>query len=397
LLFSSSFMCKRQASPQTGHRSHSSSTSTSDSESTSQPDVEWICSHLLPQKILWSSNPDKVKPNIDISLNSGNEVVNTWFVNSPVMSGQSCTDQWENEIKMACGYLRSATAILIVAGAGIGVDSGLPDYRGPQGFWKAYPLLQEKGLSLEEMSHPDWFDTDPKAAWGFYAHRAHLYHSATPHQGFNYLLDLVNSKNGNYFVFTSNIDSQFQKAGFDPDKIFECHGTLAYLQCTNTDCDEVWKAMPNDIPSVDDQLQAISALPLCPACGSIGRPNVSMFGDTNLTWKESRASLQRHYLLKWLRTVYGNIDSGSAPVRRSTRNKKKNSHLVILEIGCGISLHSLRMEVELLLAAKNPNMIHCIRINPTDYCIRENNIGLGLGAKEGLELIQSNLQKMSHE
>jgi hypothetical protein len=51
------------------------------------------------------------------------------------------------------------------------------------------------------------------------------------------------------------------------------------------------------------------------------------------------------------------------------------------------------MEVELLLSTQNPNLIHCIRINPTDYGIQGNNIGLGLGAKEGLELIQSHLQE----
>jgi len=348
---------------------------------------------LNPNKILWSSDPSKVKPNVDISiLSSGNKVVNTWFVHSPIVSGQSCVEKWATEVKLASEYIQSATAILIVAGAGIGVDSGLPDYRGPQGFWKAYPLLKEKGLSLESMSHPDWFITDPKAAWGFYSHRAQLYHSATPHEGFKYLLDMVNSKQGNYFVFTSNIDSQFQKAGFDHNKIYECHGTLAYLQCTNPDCDEVWEAMPDDIPLVNDQLQAISALPICPGCGAIGRPNVSMFGDTNNTWKDSRSSLQRHSLLRWLRQVYGNFDV-SIRLRRSKRNKRRD-HLVILEIGCGISLHSLRMEVELLLSNPNnsENRIHCIRLNPTDYEIRPGNIGIGLGAREALQQIIHHLK-----
>lgn len=109
------------------------------------------------------------------------------------------------------------------------MDSGLPDYRGPQGFWKAYPALQARGLSLEDMSHPQWFMQDPHAAWGFYAHRAHLYHSATPHAGFGVLRAITETKKGNYFVFTSNIDSQFQAAGFDEDRIYEAHGT-SYLR-----------------------------------------------------------------------------------------------------------------------------------------------------------------------
>jgi len=54
-------------------------------------------------------------------------------------------------IKQAAEVIQNAHAILITAGAGMGVDSGLPDFRGDQGLWKAYPPLKERGLSLPEM------------------------------------------------------------------------------------------------------------------------------------------------------------------------------------------------------------------------------------------------------
>lgn len=54
-------------------------------------------------------------------------------------------------IAQAANLIYQAKAILVIAGAGIGVDSGLPDFRGKDGFWKAYPPLKEKGLSLPEM------------------------------------------------------------------------------------------------------------------------------------------------------------------------------------------------------------------------------------------------------
>ncbi len=57
---------------------------------------------------------------------------------------------------------------MVCAGAGIGVDSGLPDFRGNQGFWRAYPPFAELGLSFVDMANPQWFASDPEFAWGFY-------------------------------------------------------------------------------------------------------------------------------------------------------------------------------------------------------------------------------------
>src|SRR5262245_65520914 len=74
--------------------------------------------------------------------------------------------------------------MLIGAGAGMGVDSGLPDFRGDQGFWKAYPPYAERGLRFVDLANPDWFENDPAMAWGFYGHRFNLYHKTAPHAGF---------------------------------------------------------------------------------------------------------------------------------------------------------------------------------------------------------------------
>ena len=55
-------------------------------------------------------------------------------------------------------WRKEMNALLIGAGAGMGVDSGLPDFRGPEGFWRAYPAF--RGRRFEEMSNPVWFDRD---------------------------------------------------------------------------------------------------------------------------------------------------------------------------------------------------------------------------------------------
>ena len=116
----------------------------------------------------------------------------------------------------------TADGLLITAGAGMGVDSGLPDFRGNQGLWQYYPALGHQRLSFEQIANPYSFYNSPRLAWGFYGHRLQLYRHTTPHQGFQLLLDLAKNLAHGYFVFTSNVDGQFQKAGFNSQRIFEC-------------------------------------------------------------------------------------------------------------------------------------------------------------------------------
>jgi NAD-dependent SIR2 family protein deacetylase len=87
--------------------------------------------------------------------------------------------------RQAADVVRAADALLIGAGAGMGVDSGLPDFRGPEGFWQAYPPF--RGRQFAELSNPHWFRADPSLAWGFFGHRLNLYRTAAPHPGFDIL------------------------------------------------------------------------------------------------------------------------------------------------------------------------------------------------------------------
>jgi NAD-dependent SIR2 family protein deacetylase len=122
----------------------------------------------------------------------------------------------------AAAALKSADALLIGAGAGMGVDSGLPDFRGPEGFWEAYPPYRKLGLNFVDLANPEWFDQDPALAWGFYGHRRNLYRQTAPHAGFQILRKWAERMRIGYFIFTSNVDGHFQKAGFPVERVMEC-------------------------------------------------------------------------------------------------------------------------------------------------------------------------------
>lgn len=141
----------------------------------------------------------------------------------------------EEHVQHAARAISEADALLIGAGAGMGVDSGLPDFRGPQGFWKAYPPYERLGLDFVSLANPRWFAEDPELAWGFYGHRMGLYRQTNPHEGFGILRRWASRLPQGGFVFTSNVDGHFQRAGFAPDRIVEVHGSFHGMQCMR-DC-----------------------------------------------------------------------------------------------------------------------------------------------------------------
>jgi len=201
-------------------------------------------------------------------------------------------------IELATQAIKEAAAIVIAAGAGMGVDSGLPDFRGNEGFWKAYPPIAKLGLSFAEMANPQWFEKNPPLAWAFYGHRLNLYRQTMPHQGFKQLLEIGNSKPKGYFVFTSNVDGQFQKAGFDEQRIEECHGSIHHFQCTLLCCGEIWSAADITVNVNLEQFKALPPLPECRYCGELARPNILMFRDWN--WIPDRTDKQSNRFQAWL-------------------------------------------------------------------------------------------------
>ena len=85
------------------------------------------------------------------------------------------TSSSQSKFQQAAQVIADADALVIAAGAGMGVDSGLPDFRGNEGFWRAYPALAKANLNFAEVASPRTFVQDPSLAWGFYGHRLDLY------------------------------------------------------------------------------------------------------------------------------------------------------------------------------------------------------------------------------
>ena len=272
-------------------------------------------------------------------------------------------------IETAAQFIESAEAIMIGAGAGMGVDSGLPDFRGAEGFWRAYPQLEELGVSFEEMANPQWFEKNPRLAWGFYGHRFELYQRTQPHSGFSFINRWINEKKLDYFIFTSNVDGHFQKGGFNSEKILECHGSLLHLQCLRNCGHPIWRTDSNLVFRINpDNLLAESPLPNCSECGSIARPNILMFSD--FQWDSNRTLNQERKYQDWLKN-------------------QKSKRLVVLEIGAGIDVPTVRLNCEEVYRMIGD---HYIRINPRESEIAyEEAVSLPMKAEEAIKAINQKI------
>lgn len=260
--------------------------------------------------------------------------------------------------------IHKADHLIFTSGAGMGVDSGLPDFRGNNGFWKAYPMLKGKGFA--HMANPQHFESNPAVGWGFYGHRLNLYRETTPHNGFNILRKWAEDKDNNYFCYTSNVDGAFQKAGLS--RVVECHGSIHHLQNMESRYGhrrgKIISADPFEV-TVDENLMAQGKLPRNEV-GELLRPNILMFGDWG--WDSSRTDKQHERMMRWLDNV-------------------RLSRTVVIEVGAGTSIPSVRMTSRHL----QERGATLVRINPREP--QGGDFSLPMGGLEALEKIDEAYSK----
>lgn len=256
----------------------------------------------------------------------------------------------------AAAAIRGADALLITAGAGIGADSGLATFRGKGGFWSEKDFMR--------LANPQAFVADPRAALGFYGYRLNSYRNTAPHAGFGILKSWADKMPQGHFVYTSNVDAHFEKAGFDPSKVVACHGTIHQWQCTSCTSPALYSA-PERV-EVDAAMNWVGPLPLCP-CGAVLRPNILMFGDA--MWNASPTLAQDKVCNDWIQAL------------------PSKTKMVVVEIGAGTAVPSVRMFSAMWKAAGAT----MIRINVAEAYGAD--IRIEASALEALTHINSALKK----
>ena len=150
--------------------------------------------------------------------------------------------------------LRQAEKIVFVTGAGISQESGIPTFRGKDGFWRKYDPMKLATIYA--------FYEDPKLVWEWYEERRKNILDASPNPGHRSIAEL--EKHKQVSVLTQNIDGLHQRAG--SSHVYELHGSIITIKCTVCDFK-------------DNITSGFSSLPPLCKCGNILRPDVVWFGE----------------------------------------------------------------------------------------------------------------------
>jgi NAD-dependent deacetylase len=171
----------------------------------------------------------------------------------------------EAAVSTVRGWIRAAERIVVLTGAGISTDSGIPDFRGPQGLWTRNPAAEKLATLQHYLADPEvrrraWQARLESAAW-----------RAEPNAGHRALVDI--ERNGNlHTLITQNVDGLHQRAGSSPERVVEIHGTIHEVVCL---------ACGDRAPmeSALERVRAGEEDPPCRRCGGILKSATISFGQ----------------------------------------------------------------------------------------------------------------------
>ena len=204
------------------------------------------------------------------------------------------------------GWIDGSTHVVALTGAGISTESGIPDFRGPQGLWTKNPKAERLSNIHHYMSDPEvrilsWQSRLEHPAW-----------SAKPNAGHLALVEL--ERRGKlHSLITQNIDGLHQRAGSSPDKVIEVHGTMREAMCMQC----AWRG---PMQAVLERVRAGEADPPCQRCGGILKSATISFGQPLVPHVIDRA-MQAAQAADLLRAIGTSLQlypvAGAVPVAKS--------------------------------------------------------------------------------
>ena len=161
-------------------------------------------------------------------------------------------------------YINEAKNIVIFTGAGISTESGIPDFRGPQGVWKTNtPIYFQDFIGSEEVR---------KESWKRKFTGQDVIKKAKPNIGHLAVAEIINTHQSAYLI-TQNVDNLHQDAGVPDDKITEIHGNASYASCLN--CGIRYELKPIKKDFLENE-----TVPYCDSCGGIIKTATISFGQS---------------------------------------------------------------------------------------------------------------------
>lgn len=180
----------------------------------------------------------------------------------------------ENLLK---AFVTSQQRITVLTGAGISAESGIPTFRGPEGYW----TIGSEAYRPQEMATQRMFLKAPLAVWNWYLYRRSVCARAEPNPGHRAVAGMERLFGDRFRLVTQNVDNLHLRAGSTPERTFEIHGNIFLMRCAEA-CSAALTPVPaafDDWPRDREISSGEAELLRCPRCGGLLRSHVLWFDE----------------------------------------------------------------------------------------------------------------------
>jgi NAD-dependent deacetylase len=168
--------------------------------------------------------------------------------------------------------------ITVLTGAGISAESGIPTFRGPEGYW----TVGSQEYHPQEMATYQMFSQQPDEVWKWYLYRIGICAKAVPNAGHLALVEMEKLFESRFTLITQNVDNLHIQAGSSLKNTFQIHGNIFYMRCAD-ECTQKVHSVPNSLTAGKDREAELTEsereLLVCKNCGKSTRPHVLWFDE----------------------------------------------------------------------------------------------------------------------
>jgi len=164
--------------------------------------------------------------------------------------------------------------VLVLTGAGVSAESGIPTFRGKDGYWR--------NLDPIKLATPEAFARDPDLVWQWYRERRHTIRDAQPNAAHEAIASLA-QRADEFLLVTQNVDDLHERAGVAKAEMVQIHGDIFVTKCSRCDFEQEQEHPPSVATATygvaSEQEQSQNGVPRCTKCGALMRPGVVWFGE----------------------------------------------------------------------------------------------------------------------
>ena len=171
------------------------------------------------------------------------------------------------DLEIAAARRSSVVRVLVITGAGVSAESGIPTFRGKDGYWR--------NLGPIKLATPEAFALDPELVWQWYRERRRQISDAQPNAAHEAIANLAHCAD-EFLLVTQNVDDLHERAGLAKAEMVQIHGDIFVTKCSRCDFEH---PPSSDYGAAGEQEQNQNGVPKCTKCGSLVRPGVIWFGE----------------------------------------------------------------------------------------------------------------------